>query len=56
MTSVFWDSEEVVYIDFLPHSIIINAQYHNNLLHSDVHRAIQKKKPGQNVKEHHSIT
>jgi hypothetical protein len=56
MASVFLDSEEAIYTDFLPHTLIINAHYHNNLLHSDVHRAVQKKNPWQNIKEHHSTT
>jgi hypothetical protein len=46
MASVFWDSEGVIYGDFLPHFITINAQYYSNLLHNDVHHAIQKKRPG----------
>jgi hypothetical protein len=37
----------VIHVDFLPHSVTINAQYHSNLLHIDVHQAILKKKPGK---------
>jgi histone-lysine N-methyltransferase SETMAR len=47
MTSVFWDSEEVIHVYFLPHGIAINAQYYSNLLHNDVHQELWKKRPGK---------
>jgi hypothetical protein len=42
MAILFWDSG-VIYVDFLPHGVTINAQYYSNLLHSDVHQVIWKK-------------
>jgi hypothetical protein len=33
----------VIHVDCLPHSVKINAQYHSNLLHSDVHQVNQNK-------------
>jgi hypothetical protein len=42
---VFWDSEGVIHVDFLPHGVIINGQYYSNLLLSDVQQAIQKERP-----------
>jgi hypothetical protein len=47
MTSVFWDSKGVIHVDFLPHSIAVNAQYYSNFLHNDVHQEFWKKKPGK---------
>jgi hypothetical protein len=47
MASMFWDSEGVIHVDFLPHGVTVNAQYCCNLLHNDVHQAIQKKRPGK---------
>jgi hypothetical protein len=44
---MFWDSEGVIHVHFLPHGVTINAQYKSNVLHNDVHRVIQKKKPGK---------
>jgi hypothetical protein len=41
MANAFWDS------DFLPHGVTINAQYCSNLLQSDVHQVIWKKRPGK---------
>jgi histone-lysine N-methyltransferase SETMAR len=32
---------------FLPHGAAVNTQYYSNLLHDDMHKAIQKRKPGQ---------
>jgi hypothetical protein len=45
MASVFWDSEGVIYVDFLPHGVKINAQYYSNLFCNDVHQVNQKKRP-----------
>jgi hypothetical protein len=47
VANVFWDSEGVKHVDFLPHDVTISVQYCSNLLHSDVHQAIQKKRPGK---------
>jgi hypothetical protein len=47
MADMFWDSEGVIHIDFLPHDITINAWYYSNLLCNDVHQAMQKKRPGK---------
>jgi hypothetical protein len=47
MASVFWDSERVIHVGFLPHGIKINAQYYYNLLCNDVHQAIRKRRPGK---------
>jgi histone-lysine N-methyltransferase SETMAR len=47
MAGVFWDSEGVIYVDFLPHGVTFNAQYYSKLLHNDVHQTIQKKRPGK---------
>lgn len=44
MASVFWDSGEVIDVNFHPHYITVNAQYYSNLLHTDVHQAVQGKK------------
>jgi hypothetical protein len=38
MAVVFWDSGGVIDVDCLPRGVTINAQYHHNLLHSDVHQ------------------
>jgi hypothetical protein len=46
MASEFLDSEGVIHIDFLPHSVTINTQCYN-LLRSDVHQAIRKKRRGK---------
>jgi hypothetical protein len=27
MASMFWDSEGVIHVDFLPHGVTINGQY-----------------------------
>jgi hypothetical protein len=47
MASVFWDSEGVIHVDFLPPHATVNAQYYSNLLLNDVHAAISKKRPGK---------
>jgi hypothetical protein len=47
MASMFWDSEEVIHVDFLLHGVTINAQYYNNLLCNDVHQVIWKKGHGK---------
>jgi hypothetical protein len=38
IASMFWDSEGVIHIDFIPHDVTINEQCHSNLL-----QAIRKK-------------
>jgi hypothetical protein len=48
---MLWDSEEVIHVVFLPHGVTINTQYYSNLLCSDVHQAIQKKRPGKLLKK-----
>jgi hypothetical protein len=40
---VFWDSEGVIHVDFLPCGVKINAQYYSNLLQNDVDKVIQMK-------------
>jgi hypothetical protein len=47
MASVFWDSERVIDVDFLPRGVAINAQYYSNFLHNDVHQDIWKRRPGK---------
>jgi hypothetical protein len=32
MASVFWDSDGVIYVDFLLHCVAVNDQYYGNLL------------------------
>jgi histone-lysine N-methyltransferase SETMAR len=44
---VFWDSEGVIHVDFLPHGVTINTQHYRNFLRSDVRQAIQKKRSGK---------
>jgi hypothetical protein len=44
MASVFWDSEGVIYVNFLPPHATVNAQYYSNLLLNDVHIAVHKKR------------
>jgi hypothetical protein len=44
MAVVFWESG-VIFVDFLPHGVTFNAQYYSNLLRSDVHQVIRKKRP-----------
>jgi hypothetical protein len=41
------DSEGVIHVDLPPHGLIVNAQYYSNLLCSDLHQMIWKKKPGK---------
>jgi hypothetical protein len=45
MARVFFYSEEVICVDFLPHGVTINAQYYSNLHHNGVHQAIWKRRP-----------
>lgn len=45
MTSVFWDSEGVTHVDFLPHDVTINAQCYINLLFNDVCEVVCKSRP-----------
>jgi hypothetical protein len=40
VASVVWDSEGVIHVGFLSHSVTIIARYYSNLLHSDVHHMI----------------
>jgi hypothetical protein len=47
MASVFWDSEVVIHVDFLPSLATANAQYYSNLLFNEVHAAFYKKRPGK---------
>jgi hypothetical protein len=46
IASVFWDSEGVSRVDFLPHVTTINAQYYSNLLCNNVPQTIWGKKKG----------
>jgi hypothetical protein len=36
MEVVFWDSEGMFHVDFLPHDVTGNAQYCSNLLLNDI--------------------
>jgi hypothetical protein len=45
MASMFWDSEEVIHVDFLPNGVTINAQYYRNLLRNGVREENWKKRP-----------
>jgi hypothetical protein len=45
MENVFWDSERVIHIDFLPRSVTFNTQCYSKSLHNHVHREIWKKRP-----------
>jgi hypothetical protein len=45
LASVFWNSEGVIHVDFLPYGVKISVQYYSNLFHNDVHQEIQKKRP-----------
>jgi hypothetical protein len=47
MASVFWDSEGVVRVDFLPCDVTVNAQYYINLLCIDVDQMVWKRRPGK---------
>jgi hypothetical protein len=42
VANVVWDSEGVIHIGFLSHSVTIIAQYYSNLLDSGVHHVIWK--------------
>jgi hypothetical protein len=45
LESLFWDSEGVIHINFLPHGATINAWHDCNLLLNDVQQVIRKKRP-----------
>jgi hypothetical protein len=47
LTVVIKTIVRVIHVDFLPHGVTVNAQYYRNFLRSDVHQAIQKKRPGK---------
>jgi hypothetical protein len=47
MESVFWDSERVIHVDFLPPRATVNDEYYSNLPLNYVHAAIRKKIPGK---------
>jgi hypothetical protein len=47
MASVFWDSEGVIHVGFIPHDVIINVQCYSNWLH----QVIWKKRPGKLLKK-----
>jgi hypothetical protein len=44
MANEFLNSVGVIRIDFLARGVTINAQYYSNVLHSDVRRAIRRKR------------
>jgi histone-lysine N-methyltransferase SETMAR len=48
---LFWHSDGMVHICFIPQDVTINVQYYSNWLHSDVHKAVQKIKPGKLTKK-----
>jgi hypothetical protein len=43
MARVFWDSERVVRVDFLPNDETVNAEYYGNFHRNDVHQAVQEE-------------
>jgi hypothetical protein len=49
---VFWDSEGVIHVDFIPHGVTINAQYFCDFLHIDVHQAVLGESPRKLSKKH----
>jgi hypothetical protein len=51
MASVFWDSERVIHVDYLPHGGTMNAQYYSTLLRSDVLQAVRNEKTWKTVKD-----
>jgi hypothetical protein len=44
---VFWDSDGVIHVDFLPNGAAINAQCYSSLPCNDVHQVVQKKRRGK---------
>jgi hypothetical protein len=40
MASMFWDSEGVIHVGFLPHGETINAPHYSSLLGINVHQVI----------------
>jgi hypothetical protein len=52
MTSVFWNSERINHVDFLPHSVTINAQHYSNMF-CNVYKVIQKKRPWETARDDH---
>jgi len=44
MATIFWDSEGVLYVDFLTQRRTINAEYYSALLEGPVKTAIRKKR------------
>jgi hypothetical protein len=50
MADMYWNSEEVIHVDFLPHGITVKAQYYGNLLCNDVHQ-VSGRKTWESVKE-----
>jgi hypothetical protein len=46
MISVFWDSEGVILVAFLPH-VMSNMQCYSNLLQTDVRQVIREKRLGK---------
>jgi hypothetical protein len=44
---MFWDSESVTHVDFLPRGLTINWQYYINLLHNDVQQMNLKEISGK---------
>jgi len=50
MTTIFWDSKGVMYMDFLTEHRTINAEYYSALFEGPVKTAIRnKKKKGANI-------
>jgi hypothetical protein len=43
VSQMFWDSEGVIRVDFLPHNVTVSAHYRSNLLHNDMRQVIWKK-------------
>jgi hypothetical protein len=43
--NVFWNSEGVIHVYFLPRGVKMNTQYYSNLFRKDVHQATLNKRP-----------
>jgi histone-lysine N-methyltransferase SETMAR len=47
MENMFWDSEGVICVDFLPCGVTSSPQYYSNLHHNNMCQAIWKKRCGK---------
>lgn len=46
LSTFFWDSKGVIFIDFLEEKRTINSEYYSNLLKGPLREAIRRKRPG----------